>query len=812
METSLAKLIYSGRWERALFTSYVFSSSFFETEILRGLRQSGCQQIQVLVDTKGYRDSLVERRTSSIGQDIRLIPVHLPNGVFHPKITYLVSEQAHVLAIGSGNLTFGGFGRNLEVLEILSSKESPEAFYEFAGFLDAFEKRLRKDVQCPDTSWIYDFKKYALQVGKPNSTDDSRPTILHSVDEPIVDQLERLFGTLSPRTLTIMSPYFDPNAGAVRRLVQALGCENLQIAVSPKSKKTNFPAMEAKKWTGRVNAVWSTDADEKRAFVHAKWIEIHDGEMSAVLTGSINATGKALCSTDNIEVGILRVQLKGIGWTKWTKADFPNAFEPCNFDANKSGELVAFATAHSDGSVSGRIIGLGEPQGKYDATLSRPTGESVSFPVALQTDGSFSEHPRVTSAFLLAAGLQIILRREEVVARGWVHVEDVLSLPRLPKLNIPSFLRMLRREHTEDDEIALLEYFAVDATRHSSLFSEPIGKTKDTTIVPRVDDLDSLIDLNEIKPDPIAEIGAPRGTKELELASGSLKRMFSRLRLFFLALDIREGTAQPSIPRMSVEVEGTDEEDPSPEEAHLQSAIDVFDERMRELIEAEKLGSNARRGLCVLWFEVFEYMKTVRSEDFEDAFAFMREWSGFVGTGTRANDQIDALEQHLVSCLSTMSLVLTDSAPELNSDFHDTLEHFYSGAVSPERAHEALLVNSVVPYSLVLKQQNATRMKAGLDRILSAPTVRQQLEQFIENFHRSGAIDDDSPLFHGSAGRKILDYLHTAHSGVHFATLLDERPICPHCYFSLPSSMEQQLSRSRIAYCECGRLIVRRKP
>lgn len=69
MDTSLATLIQSGPWERALFTSYVFSSSFFETEILRGLRQSGCQQIHVLVDMKGYRDSL--RRQCGKGIKVR---------------------------------------------------------------------------------------------------------------------------------------------------------------------------------------------------------------------------------------------------------------------------------------------------------------------------------------------------------------------------------------------------------------------------------------------------------------------------------------------------------------------------------------------------------------------------------------------------------------------------------------------------------------------------------------------------------------------------------------------------------------------
>ena len=611
-----------------------------------------------------------------------------------------------------------------------------------------------------------------------------------------------------------MSPYFDPKAGGLQRLVQALGCENLRIAVSPKSKITNFPVSEARKWAGRVSAVWSEEADEKRAFVHAKWIEIQQKELSAVLTGSVNATGKALCSTDNIEVGILRVKRNRIEWTKWTKVNFPKTFEPCDFHADNSGESVVFATAHSDGSLSGRIIGVREPQGAYDATLSRPAGQSSSFRVDVQADGSFRKFARVKSDLLLAAGLQIILRSKERVARGWVHVEDVLSLPRLPKLNIPSFLRLLRREHTEEDEIALLEYFAVGATRHSSLFSEPIAKRKGPEALSDADDVDSVIDLDEIKPDPNPEIWTVGGITQSESASGSLKRMFSRLRHLYLAPSVKEKTTPAFRPRISVEVEGEDGNngEPPEEEFHLQSAIDEFDTRMRELIEAEHAGSTARRGLYVLWLEVFEYMKTVRSEDFEDAFAFMRDWSGLVGTGMRATDQIDALEQHLVSCLSTMSLVLTDPSPELNSDFHDTLEHFYCGAVSSQRVHEALLVNCVVPYGLVLKEENGVKMQAGLARILSAPTVRQQLEQFIGDFQDGEPIDDNSPLFHGSAGEQILERLRSARSSVRFADLLDERPVCPKCYYALPSSMAQHLLRSRIGCCECGALIVRRKP
>jgi hypothetical protein len=609
-----------------------------------------------------------------------------------------------------------------------------------------------------------------------------------------------------------MSAYFDADAGAVQELVRALGCERLQIAVGPKSKVTNFPVSNAGKWASKIDAVWSTEADEKRALVHAKWIEVHDGEISAVLTGSVNATRKALCSTDNVEVGVLRIKPKRIQWTNWINADFPKRFEPCDFSANRSGELVAFATAHSDGSIWGRIIGFAEQPGTYDATLTRSTGESVSFDVAVKADGSFNKLPRIRGSFLLAAGLQITLRRAGIIARGWLHVEGVLSLPRLPKLNIPSFLRMLRREHTEDDEIALLDYFAVDATRHSALFSEPIGKAKGTKTTSDPDDLDLVIDLAEIKPDPSRQIEVTSEAEGLGLASGSLKRLFSRLRHLFLAPSAQEGTTRPQASRMPVEVEGEGEAEPLPEETHVESAIETFDSRMRELIEAEQLSSKARRGLYVLWFEVLEYMKSVRSEDSDDAFAFMRERTGLVGTGMRALEKIDALEQHLVTCLATMSLLLADSSPQLNSDFHDTLEHFYSAEVPSERTHKALLVGSIVPYRLILKEENGERLKAGLDRILAAPTLRQQLELFIEKFQKSGAIDEGCPLFHGSAGRKIVDRLLSSPSQVNFVDLLDERPVCPKCFISLPTSMAQHLSRSRIACCECGSVIVRRMP
>ncbi len=49
-----------------------------------------------------------------VGQEYRLIPVALPDGVFHAKCLYLAGDEGDLLLVGSGNVTFGGHGRNTE--------------------------------------------------------------------------------------------------------------------------------------------------------------------------------------------------------------------------------------------------------------------------------------------------------------------------------------------------------------------------------------------------------------------------------------------------------------------------------------------------------------------------------------------------------------------------------------------------------------------------------------------------------------------------------------------------------------------------
>src|ERR1019366_5811633 len=74
----------------------------------------------VMADLEGYRSSLADAGAIGVGRSYDLVPVKVKNGVFHPKIAVLIDDQGTVRAtVGSGNLSFGGWGYNTEVLDVL---------------------------------------------------------------------------------------------------------------------------------------------------------------------------------------------------------------------------------------------------------------------------------------------------------------------------------------------------------------------------------------------------------------------------------------------------------------------------------------------------------------------------------------------------------------------------------------------------------------------------------------------------------------------------------------------------------------------
>jgi hypothetical protein len=324
-DPSIIDIVQMRAWKHALLTTYTLSLSYFESEVLRSLRRGGCSDIWLIADAEGYRSSLLERRSTGIGQEYRLIPVALPNGVFHAKCIYLSGDEGDLLLVGSGNVTFGGHGKNTEVFEALAPDSAATAFSDFADFLESIGSR--PDIRMARSEWIDDFAARGRLAANRGSDGAEIPPLrlVHQVNEPVIEQLPGLLSQYGACTeATIMSPYHDRDGAAVRELATRLSLPRLNVAVT-KAGASPFPFDQTGAWPHPVTPVKPTRND--RRFVHAKWYEFSAAGRRLLLTGSINATRKALTTTDNVELGVLRALPTGDAPLVWEAVDQP-AFEP----------------------------------------------------------------------------------------------------------------------------------------------------------------------------------------------------------------------------------------------------------------------------------------------------------------------------------------------------------------------------------------------------------------------------------------------------------------------------------------------------
>ena len=122
-------LLLAQRWSSLLFTTYSLSLSFLESVVVSAVARS-YRGLTVLTDIEGYRASLADAGAVGAGRNYDVVPIEVkPHGVFHPKVGVLIDDEGTIRAtVGSGNLTFGGWGYNTEVLEVLTPGRDSKCF------------------------------------------------------------------------------------------------------------------------------------------------------------------------------------------------------------------------------------------------------------------------------------------------------------------------------------------------------------------------------------------------------------------------------------------------------------------------------------------------------------------------------------------------------------------------------------------------------------------------------------------------------------------------------------------------------------
>lgn len=816
---SISAFMQMRAWKHALFTTYTLSLSYFESEILRPLLRGGCSDIWLIADAEGYRSSLLERRSMRVGQEYRLIPAALPDGVFHAKCAYLAGDEGDLLLVGSGNVTFGGHGKNAEVFEALFPDSAASAFRDFADFLDAI--RSRPDIRLARSEWTDDFAARARLAADRGGDEKGMPPLrlVHPLRESVIDQLPGLLGPYGPCTdAIIMSPYHDPDGRAVRTLSERMGVPRSSVAVT-NSGTSPFPFGDSAAWPHPVLPVRPARKDKR--FVHAKWYEFGTDTRRLLLTGSINATRKALMTTDNVELGVLRCLPLGTHPIVWEAADLPGFAPNQGMPSGLKENEIVYASFDRDDPciLKGRIISLRATEGIWTGRLIQADGEATSLDVSVNGDGVFAVRSSALEAFSEMPALQLVMTLGEREARGWVHNEMLLSISGRRRLTAGSLSRLMRREGTDDDIEALLDYLSVHAEQHLRMFDRPVQKAsadddKETENEP------VIVHLADIAPvaDTTEESHLPRGPAstpdQFEVAMARLRRMLlghGRARTLTSQLSSESVVAEED------DVENGGKEQSTPEEQARKIGLPDFEREIARLISDASGRPEVVRGLLAMSLEVGLWMRIYRLNDLDAAHEFLHAWFFKACTLAKPDaERLTSLHQHIVTAAAILFRLTAGAggASKVAAELHDSLEHYYGGPVDEDQALNALIPDVQAGFAELLSGVSGQAdLQESLSAILFQRTTRQQLADALALAAQGKPVPEEWEVFSSPAGAE----LHKALSHPAWQKKVKQggkgTSACAFDNFAFSSDERTRYMRQRIGRCiYCNRFTVNLHP
>ena len=800
---SIADILQIREWKHALFTTYTLSLSYFESEALPSLIRAGCSDIWLIADAEGYRSSLLERHSMRVGHEYRLVPAALSNGVFHPKSIYLSSDEGDLLLVGSGNVTFAGHGRNLEVFEALTPETHGTAFADFASYLEAM--RARDDIAFARTEWIDDFAARALGA---SGSSEGPVRLLHSLTDAVIKQLPIILAEHGPcSSVSVMSPYHDPDGLAVKRLSEELNGVPVSVAVTGKDTSP-FPFAAAFSWGVPITPIRLASKDKR--FIHAKLFEFSCAKGPVVLSGSINATRKALATTENVELGVLRALPSDSSFLDWEAIEAPTFEAQSRIPSGlKENEIVYAAFDRNEvGLLTGQILSLQPVAGVWSGCVIQADGDAAPrFEAEVDAQGRFSHEAAALERFFEMPALQIVMTCDNREARGWVHNEMFLSMPGRRRLTAGSLSRLMRREGADDDIEALLDYLSVHAENHLRIFDLPVRKdnseeevASETAVITA--NLEDLAPIEEVKVGNSSAGGSGHSlTDAFDIAMW-------RLRKVFLGHGRNKTIAASNFGESVVAGEDTGDDGSADNKSKSElekRGLSDFEAHMDNLIKDSIGNPSSVRPLLVLKLEVGMWMRVYRFSDLNDANEFLHSW--FYQACRLAEpegDKVSSLEQHVV----TNSAIIFAVAADGNRDavalsLHDSLEHFYRGDADRGRLHDALVNKRDVGFGAILIGEKVSDklLVNALTEILSHPTTRQQIIRALKLAEAAKQIPSEWGVFQSKPGAILLQALQSLDWKKKVRAVKRKTGACAFDHYDFSVAVTSEYRRYRIGQC-----------
>jgi hypothetical protein len=781
----VSDIIRAGGWHSALFTTYSLSLSFFEAVVLQALRDAGVRRTSIVVDVAGYRASLSERGVSEVGRIYDVVPLAMDKGIFHPKLVLLHGEAGVRATIGSGNLTFRGWGRNIEVIDYLHPEVEPQAFADLADFLMllALEATSSSGRISAERDPVSDELIAACsQAARAKPTQTGRARVLHTLERSIVDQLRGFADDRGGATaITVVSPFFS-GPGAVVELARKLSCDNVSVCV-PRHAPEWFDFAAAQSAGLKARPVDADAFNDSSRSLHGKAIEITCRRGRLSLAGSVNATWPALASMTNVELAVLRTtdEPSLIGWRV---CDPPTS----SISPAPDPEVAAppCLVARFDGAqISGRVFGARVSDATWRATLD---GTTIAAAVRVGSDGAFAFSARV-DLLKLGRAVQLVLTRDAEEAAGWLIMDQILEAVRERGRTAEAVARILAGAGDADDIAAMLAFFADNP---EALLFDREPSSRGGSDAAKIPGASGAVDVSHLRPVDAfdAKISSGGGG-----SLGAFDRLLAALRRAVLGHD--ETSLAAAARLVLVDARADDPDAPPPRTVPNQRLEDVFEALLARAMQP----NHAARQMVFTALAFLRFVSGTADDPEALTHSGLSRWQEVARSVGGAIAVPDDLDKAYVA----VAVARAVAEPRTAAGVHEALQAWSGGFVSTEWATNVVPRSAGAIEAWLAPEASDAAWDHAWHAVLQsktrwawANTVARALDGggSLPVMPASLRIAEAATMADVAKGARRRDRVIALPAG-------DRMDACPRCHLVLPAGERQRLRNERVATAPC---------
>lgn len=291
----------------AFLSTFQFDPDFFERRLLRCQTLTKARRIIVFLDSHQWSNLLNQDVPARwLNRRYLVVPVHRQQGVFHPKLSLLLTEAGGQVICGSNNLTRSGCSSNFELLNAIpfnfedESQEEINIAKEAFAFFEHAARNTDREIARIAIEWIEETASTYSWIRAPiDGKSERNMRLIHTYDGSIWNRLVEELNESKPKDFFVISPFHDNDGSICRRLTSKWPRAKIELLVQ--QGYTNLAVRPLKKLRTVVRL------SELRNFsrrIHAKLLAWKSENGVGCLVGSANFTSAAL-DGHNVEACLL---------------------------------------------------------------------------------------------------------------------------------------------------------------------------------------------------------------------------------------------------------------------------------------------------------------------------------------------------------------------------------------------------------------------------------------------------------------------------------------------------------------------------